>query len=463
MLWLENCDVSAARQHLQRFEQMLRTDSNSGTVRQAVTNIARVVDPDGSAVREVALPTISGITLRGTPASREPNFDEAVEKFIVWFYNRCDQIEEWQQKQRANVALSRATVRQSVIRHAAHRSDDLQWLGEIQFEMCLSQSQIRDAVEYLSRRGAVEIGSENSTGDGEVIMNFRVTPEGRDLAHEPIPTIAQNVESRKHAMPEFGSELERIKDEFSKLAVKDEANRARLLNELETVITLSFGSDGARYIKQSRNVLFYPQVLFSDGGADYTPQTWSDGQAEMAGIIESIKHHLSMIARPEPEATSVARILPATNKVFIVHGHDKAMRSDVEAFVTRLGLDAIILMEEANRGRTLLEKFEAHAEAAYAVVLLSPDDVGRSAAVSASDEKLRPRQNVVLELGYFIGRLGRGRVAAIVDQDRDNQVEYPSDIRGIATVPYSHTNGDWKRLLAKEFRAAALPFDESRV
>lgn len=271
----------------------------------------------------------------------------------------------------------------------------------------------------------------------------------------PAPTIQPTT-------PNFSNEFERIKGEFEKLPVKDEANRTRLLNELETVITMALGKDGARYIKQSRGVHFYPQVLFSDG-PDYTPRTWREGQLEMTGLIESMKHHLSMIARSEPEASSVARVLPTTNKVFIVHGHDKAMRSDVEAFVNRVGLDAIILMEEANQGRTLLEKFEAHAEASYAVVLLSPDDIGRAASATGAEEKLRPRQNVVLELGYFIGRLGRQRVAAMVDQDRDNQVEYPTDIRGIATVPYSHTNGDWKRLLAKEFRAAKLPFDEDRV
>ena len=99
----------------------------------------------------------------------------------------------------------------------------------------------------------------------------------------------------------------------------------------------------------------------------------------------------------------------ALRRVFVVHGHDEAMKEAVARFIEKLGLEAVVLAEKTNEGRTIIEKFEAHAEeAGFAVVLLSDDDVG---ATKADRDLLRPRarQNVILELGYFIGALGELR------------------------------------------------------
>jgi hypothetical protein len=98
---------------------------------------------------------------------------------------------------------------------------------------------------------------------------------------------------------------------------------------------------------------------------------------------------------------------PAARKAFIVHGRDDGAREAVARYVEKLGFEAIILHEQANQGRTIIEKIEAHRDVGFAVVLLTPDDVG-----SIKGEALQPRarQNVLLELGYFVGRLGRSRV-----------------------------------------------------
>lgn len=256
--------------------------------------------------------------------------------------------------------------------------------------------------------------------------------------------------------------LQRIKAEFSALAVRDEPNRKRLLNELETVVHMLLPNDAERYVKQARKVDFYP-IAYIVGGQDHTPETWRDGRAEMAALIDSIEHHLSLLDVSSEPTVAVAREVPTTSKVFIVHGHDKMMLNAIESFVNRIGLDAVVLAEEANRGRTLIEKFEEHGDVSFAVVLLSPDDVGRSASAHPDADKLRPRQNVVLELGYFIGRLGRDRVAAMVDAGKDAVVEYPSDIRGIAHIEFDVSNGNWKTELAREFRAAGLTIRENRI
>lgn len=142
------------------------------------------------------------------------------------------------------------------------------------------------------------------------------------------------------------------------------------------------------------------------------------------------------------------------NEVFIVHGHDGEAVVKVARLVEKLGLMAIILNERANRGQTIPEKFEEHAgKASFAIVLLTPDDVGAS-----KDEKdnLKPRarQNVVLELGYFWGRLGRARVCVL----HKEEVEIPSDIQGLIYVPMDDNNG-WKFDLAQEMNQAGLPID----
>jgi predicted nucleotide-binding protein len=99
-------------------------------------------------------------------------------------------------------------------------------------------------------------------------------------------------------------------------------------------------------------------------------------------------------------------------------------RESVARFLEQIGFEAIILHEQANQGRTIIEKFEAHADVGFAVVLLTPDDEGRA---KGGEIQSRAPQNVVLELGYFIGRLGRNKVCALKRGD----LEFPSDYQGV--------------------------------
>jgi predicted nucleotide-binding protein len=137
--------------------------------------------------------------------------------------------------------------------------------------------------------------------------------------------------------------------------------------------------------------------------------------------------------------------------VFIVHGHDEGARESVARFLEQLDFDPIILHEQANQGRTIIEKIEAHGEVGFAVVLLTPDDVG---GVQGGDIQPRARQNVLLELGYFIGRLGRARVCALKRGD----VEVPSDFGGVVYEPFDG-GGGWKKALGRELQAAGFDID----
>jgi predicted nucleotide-binding protein len=130
-----------------------------------------------------------------------------------------------------------------------------------------------------------------------------------------------------------------------------------------------------------------------------------------------------------------------SRKVFIVHGHDNEAKAEVARFLERIDFEAIILHEQANRGRTIIEKVESNGDVGFAVVLLTPDDEGNKRGHSS---RPRARQNVVLELGYFIGRLGRDRVWALKRGD----VEIPSDFDGVVYETYDD-HGGWKSKLAR--------------
>lgn len=125
-------------------------------------------------------------------------------------------------------------------------------------------------------------------------------------------------------------------------------------------------------------------------------------------------------------------------------------------FLEQLGLKPIILHEQPDKGRTIIEKFEAHANVGFAVVLLTPDDDGGLAGSGSLAP--RARQNVILELGYFIGKLGRSRVCAL----KAPVVEEPSDMTGVLYVPLD-VYGNWKIQLARELKAAMIDVDLNRA
>ena len=145
------------------------------------------------------------------------------------------------------------------------------------------------------------------------------------------------------------------------------------------------------------------------------------------------------------------------NKVFVVHGHDEGPREAVRSFLLRLGFEPIVLHDQPNKGRTIITKFREEAgDVGFAVVLMTPDDQGK--AEDAAGLKPRARQNVVFELGFFIGELGPERVAALVK----GGVERPSDFDGVVYIDLDDS-GAWKMMLARELRAAGLSFDANKV
>jgi hypothetical protein len=133
------------------------------------------------------------------------------------------------------------------------------------------------------------------------------------------------------------------------------------------------------------------------------------------------------------------------NKGFIVHGHNEARKFEVARFIeNELKKKAIILHEQPNKGRTIIEKFEKYSAVDFAVALWTADDIGKGK--SEDDSKVRARQNVIFETGFFIGKIGRENVIVLYE----NGVEVPSDYSGVIFLPLS---GNWKDDLRKEIDA----------
>lgn len=141
-------------------------------------------------------------------------------------------------------------------------------------------------------------------------------------------------------------------------------------------------------------------------------------------------------------------------RIFIVHGHDERSLNELVDFLKVMDLWPVVLHDLADRSQSIIEKFEAYSNVNFAVVLLTPDDVGRRADAAAKDLNPRPRQNVVFELGFFIGKLGRKRVAAL--RDDDGSMEIPSDYSGVQFIA-KQPDGLWRAHLTREIRAAHIP------
>jgi predicted nucleotide-binding protein len=156
-------------------------------------------------------------------------------------------------------------------------------------------------------------------------------------------------------------------------------------------------------------------------------------------------------ATASPKLTSAS-----SNKVFVVHGHDTGARESVARFLESLEVEPIILLDQPNSGRTIIEKFEAHAATVnFAVILLTPDDLG---GAIGSDHAERARQNVIYELGFFTGKLGRNRACLL----RKGKVDIPSDLAGIVYTELDPAEG-WKLKLIRELKAAGFNIDANKA
>ncbi|MFF2344248.1 TIR domain-containing protein [Pseudarthrobacter sp. NPDC058119] len=198
-------------------------------------------------------------------------------------------------------------------------------------------------------------------------------------------------------------------------------------------------------------VLAFPESAAEEG---YGAMSGVRASAPAAPLPASVFSELRS-ENVKAAAPSQSTDIRGPKSIFLVHGHDRLTLLEVERFVRRItGIEPTILNDEANAGQTLIEKFEgASAPAAFAIVMMTPDDLGKAKTVApdirdGADNSLalRARQNVVFELGYFYGVLGRKNVAVI-----NAGIEHPGDIQGVVYIPWDN---EWQAKLARELKRA---------
>ena len=175
-------------------------------------------------------------------------------------------------------------------------------------------------------------------------------------------------------------------------------------------------------------------------------------------FVRDYKEYVASNSKIEPElkthdANTVAQ---SSRKVFVVHGHDDHAKEMMARFLEKNDFEAIVLHEQASGNKTIIEKIEHYADVGFAIILLTPDDMGKSK--DADNYQPRARQNVILELGYFMGKLGRNRVCAFKSGD----LEIPTDFSGVIWNQLDNA-GAWKQILSKELSEAGYDLDSNKL
>jgi len=277
-----------------------------------------------------------------------------------------------------------------------------------------------------------------------------------------VPKAAKNAGTSSIDRLEY---LHTLGEKVKALEEFDHQGAISLRHKLEMVIRKVF-EDNSPYLITLANMSFKPapDAPFYDG---MHQDKWSDGKSHLFALVETIIDDLNLgneVANPQRKIKSLdileLEAPPSSKKVFIVHGHDNEMKETVARVLTKLGLEPVILHEQPDKNRTVIEKFIANSDVGFAVVLLSGDDIAYSKSGKPEQARPRARQNVIAELGFFVGKLGREKVLPLY-RKADN-FEHPSDFAGVLYKEFDEP-GHWRFELVKELQAAGYDVDANKL
>jgi hypothetical protein len=266
----------------------------------------------------------------------------------------------------------------------------------------------------------------------------------------------------------FGSEVTQL---FNYLAEEIKDNPVYLSFEKESVkwktwIKKSYSIGTGEYqlptnYSDAKHLAYtaFKIISESDGEGSYVPARiiGTGNYEEGISLFKSLFYpHFTKVlediitANPELEGDDYHHVSGDT--VFVIHGHDDYLKTEVQLLLNKAGVRNIVLHEVADKGRTLIEKLiEEGKNSNYAIALLSPDDL-------LNDGNKRARQNVILEVGFFMGFLGKERMRMLIKEN----VEIPSDLNGILYEKYDNA-GAWKLKILKELQATGIFIDFNAV
>lgn len=224
-------------------------------------------------------------------------------------------------------------------------------------------------------------------------------------------------------------------------------------NETSCFLEKKFGQN-SRELKAFEEIDFYSLY-----GCVY-PGTFEENPAKVKEYFQKgldtailyLKSYQPDIPSTEKEKNSPTQSVTNTKSIFIVHGRNDSVKAQVSNLLLKLGLKPIILHEQTNHGKTIIEKFEANANVSAAIALFTDDDLGKY----KDDENLefRARQNVIFEAGYFIGKLGRNKTIIL----NSPNIKIPSDLQGYVYIELDDKER-WHLDLARELRGMGFDID----
>ncbi|MET4630447.1 putative nucleotide-binding protein [Bradyrhizobium sp. I1.8.5] len=279
-------------------------------------------------------------------------------------------------------------------------------------------------------------------------------PESRNL----------NDAEKRSAVPRLEARIKEIDElDVSTIMTGDDPPIAQIEQRIRSTLANIYGGDTAEYNRLHGATSLDATTYYLSMGMDNSGPSVSEirqgvekgrqrAKAILQGEVDSLKEYLEYSAPVDVRTESATIDLPLSDEVFIVHGRDEAAKEAVARLIQRAGLKPVILHEQPNGGKTIIEKFEKHGSAAgFAVVIASPDDVGGLAVPPGTEPQLNPRarQNVIGEMFWFAGRLGRNKVCALVK----GSIEMPSDFAGVVYTPMDE-HGGWRAKLLNELAAA---------
>ena len=263
---------------------------------------------------------------------------------------------------------------------------------------------------------------------------------------------------KQSAIPRLQARINELRElDISHLSRGDDTPVADLVGRIRSTLANIYGQTSAEYERLSIAAILNT-ASYSYGHAPSVHEIREEVDRSRRGAISTLQGEVDALSedvqfsapdgeKNTAEGSKEKSSEPHSNEVFVVHGRDDAAKTEVARLIERAGLVAVILHEQANGGRTIIQKFEDHGSAAgFAVVIMTPDDVG---GLDPNSLQPRARQNVIGEMFWFAGRLGRERVCAL----KKNTIEVPTDFAGVGYVDMD-ASGTWKKDVLRELEHA---------
>lgn len=226
-------------------------------------------------------------------------------------------------------------------------------------------------------------------------------------------------------------------------------------NAARNVLATIYG-DRSRELAVFANIRHKPSMWSSNTPSHVFEERHSAGRKQAKSHLESLRDLLEKCSAPSADSVVVSDSV-GDGSVFIVHGQNHGKLAEVRNMLGQLDIECRVLQDEPNAGQTIIEKFESRGgNSSYAIVLLTADDHGGSKQNDQVQD--RARQNVIFEFGYFCGKLGRHRTAALYEPG----VEILSDLQGFVYIELD-AGGAWRYKLADELADAGYSVDKNSI